>query len=97
MTFLFVRFFVKSYITRTIGKAAREKENKRKNELQALDKAGNDALKGADRMLNGRGEGVMKDHGVVNVNGKENGVGGGKKENKQKANGHKHRMSNGHS
>jgi hypothetical protein len=63
LTFLFVRFFVKSYITRTIGKAAAEKR-------RAVERAGSDALKGVDRELNGSANGA--------ANGKANGHANGK-------------------
>lgn len=55
LTFLFVRFFVKSYITRTIGKAANEKR-------RAAEMAANDAKKGADRQLNGIANGKTNGH-----------------------------------
>ena len=65
LTFLFVRFFVKSYITRTIGKGAQQKAKA----AAALEKASVDALKGADRQLNGRSNGKAN----VKANGKANG------------------------
>lgn len=61
LTFLFVRFFVKSYITRTIGKGAAEKR-------KAAEKAASDALKGTDRGLNGKANGHV--NGAVIANGK---------------------------
>lgn len=47
LTFLFVRFFVKSYITRTIGKGAAEKK-------RAIEGSGANALKGVDKVVNGK-------------------------------------------
>jgi len=47
LTYLFVRFFVKSYVTRTIGRGAAEKR-------KALEASGRNALKGVDRVVNGK-------------------------------------------
>lgn len=47
LTYLFVRFFVKSYITRTIGRGAAEK-------MKAIEGSGKNALKGIDRVINGK-------------------------------------------
>lgn len=44
LTFLFGRFFVKSYITRTIGQGAKAK-------AKAIENSGKDAIKGVDRKL----------------------------------------------
>lgn len=44
LTFLFGRFFVKSYITRTIGQGAKAR-------VKAIEKSGQDAVKGVDRKL----------------------------------------------
>ena len=47
MIYLFVRFFVKSYITRTIGPGAVEKR-------KGIEGSGKNAWKGNDRVINGK-------------------------------------------
>ncbi|PQE16075.1 gns1 sur4 family protein [Rutstroemia sp. NJR-2017a WRK4] len=66
LTFLFIRFFVKSYITRTIG------QKKPRVNGVAAEKAAKDALKGVERQFNENGSVVNVDD-VVNGNGKTNG------------------------
>jgi len=61
LTFLFVRFFVKSYLRRANKMAGKN--------LAAAEKAGIDAAKGVERGLNGG----MVNGGMMNGNGKANG------------------------
>lgn len=78
LTFLFVRFFIKSYIRRT------SKSTSPATRPGQIERAGMDALKGVDRELNGNentGNGVLKEranghvkqNGHVKANGKMNG------------------------
>lgn len=59
LTFLFVRFFIKSYIRRTSGAAAAGKKGGRKASFVAAERAGLDALKGVQREIM-RGEMALK-------------------------------------
>jgi hypothetical protein len=65
LTFLFVRFFIKSYIRRTSGA-------KKVQKVGAAEGAGKDALHGVERKLEGNA------HANANGNGKVNGKASGK-------------------
>lgn len=72
LTFLFVRFFVKSYLRRSNQKGGKTSKH------SAAESAGKDALKGIDREMNGHSNGTPNGTPNGKANGKANGTPNGK-------------------
>ncbi len=90
LTFLFIRFFVKSYLRRS------SKPTGHQTRHSQIEKAGLDALKGIERELNeenGNANGVLKDRAKGHV--KMNGNGHVKENGKAEMNGNGHVKENG--